>query len=145
MGVYRKGPGLRLLRIKEHTNFLSHKFVQNKPTMSKAINYVVWTFRVVVGSVGGGGGGDGEANEGELCKFFKTWYMQLGMRSQCGAVLFWCVVQYKMDYTSYLCLTTLLQQDTMMNSEAKVPLRCPLLDTVNRTSTFNCLIRFVSP
>ena len=62
-----------------------------------------------------------------------------------GAVLFWCVVQYKMDYTSYLCLTRLLQQDTMMNPEAKVPLRCPLLDTVNRTSKFNCLTGLVSP
>ena len=64
----------------------------------------------------------------------------MGMRSQCGAVLCWCVVQYKMDYTSYLCLTRLLHQDTMMNPEDKVPLRCPLRDTANRTSKFSCLI-----
>ena len=65
---------------KKHTNFPSHKFVQNKPTMSKPINYVVGTFRVMFFFCFFflGGGGDGEANEGELCYFFKTWYMQWG-------------------------------------------------------------------
>ena len=54
-----------------------------------------------------------------------------------------CTVQSGLHFSHLFNEVT--TADTMMNPEATVPLRCPLLDTGNRTSKFKCLVGLVSP